>query len=339
MITHGSKIGIGAIYPQQVIPLVRAARERGLVWPVVKATDNAGICLDVKRIEARTLTIYRRVAIDTDAIDYAPFWKSDGTLGRFEKPLRLWTATEMRWHAQIVLDRVLGHLNAEERAAIDFVEPVNEANPAGYDGYAAYGRYCLSTVDEANKRGMKLALPAFNAGGPQWDECQAFVATGVFGAMRAGGHILTIHEGVFGDSPVDHGLGDLIPGAPSVPPGAGSLCFRYRYLYALIPEADRVPLVISEWYAGGNYHLPVAEQMARFRWYDDGLRRDPYVLAVLPFTVDPDTTWREQNYNYVYPAVLDHLAREKDVPNVTPVPDGGGAARARGLVDELGGLL
>jgi hypothetical protein len=37
-----------------VIPLVRQARTRGVVWPLVKAVDNGGICMDVKSIEPAT---------------------------------------------------------------------------------------------------------------------------------------------------------------------------------------------------------------------------------------------------------------------------------------------
>jgi hypothetical protein len=88
-------------------------------------------------------------------------------------------------------------------------------------------------VDEANQRGMKRALPAFYAGTPEWAETQALVSTGMFGAMKAGGHILTGHESVFGAEPVEKGYGDLIPGLPVVA-GVGSLCFRYRYLYSLL---------------------------------------------------------------------------------------------------------
>ena len=103
-----------------------------------------------------------------------------------------------------------------------------------------------------------------------------------------------------------------------VVPGAGSLCFRYRYLYSLLAARDEVvPLVISEFYAGGSYQLSPAEQVARFAWYDQQARQDPYVLAVLPFTIDPDDTWRASDYTYVYGAVLDYLVAEKDKPNAT----------------------
>jgi hypothetical protein len=77
-----------------------------------------------------------------------------------------------------------------------------------------------------------------------------------------------------------------------------------------------VPLVISEFYGGGSYSLPADEQLARFAWYDHEARRDPYVLAALPFTVDPSGAWVGQDYTYAYPAVLDYLVQEKDILNV-----------------------
>jgi hypothetical protein len=54
VIAQGSKIGMHAIRPNQVIPLVRQAHTRGVVWPLVKAVDNGGIAIDVKAIEPAT---------------------------------------------------------------------------------------------------------------------------------------------------------------------------------------------------------------------------------------------------------------------------------------------
>ena len=307
---QGSKFGLHAIFPRQVIPLVREAHARGVVWPLVKAVDNGGVAIDVKAIEPRTLTITRFVNIKEDAA----------------QDVGHWTAADMRQHAQQALDFVWLRLNAQERAAADWIEPLNEADPPGVDGWRAYGEYLKVMVDEANQRGMKLALPAFNAGTPEWAEGQALVATGLFGQMKAGGHILTVHEGVHGADPVNSGFGDLIPGAPAVA-GAGSLCFRYRYLYSLLAaRGEVVPLVVSEFYAG-SYQLTPAEQVTRFAWYDALARQDPYVLAVLPFTIDPDDPWRASDYTYATPALLDYLAAEKDKPNaiapvVPPAPTG-----------------
>lgn len=319
LIAQGSKIGLHAIYPQQAIPLVRAAHDRGVVWPLVKGVDNGGIAIDVKKIEPRTLTITRFVNTAEDAA----------------QDVIHWSPADMHDHAQRALDAVWLRLNAGEKAAADWIEPLNEASPPGVEGWQAFGEYLCELVQGANERGMKLALPACNAGTPEWAEAQALAETGLFGRMKASwlpgpdggaaparGHILTLHEGWADDkSPVDKGFGDPIPGAPVVP-GAGSMCFRYRYLYSLLEERDEVvPLVISEFYGGGGYQQPVADQVARFAWYDREARKDPYVLALLPFTVDPSPNWRAADYTYCYPAVLDYLAQEKDKTNaVTSIP-------------------
>ena len=300
VIAYGSKIGIHAIYPNQVIPLVRAARDRGVSWPLVKGVDNAGIALDVKQISPSTLTITRFVNIAEDAAQDVDHW----------------SLSDMRQHAQAAIAFIADRLNAEERAAADWLEPLNEADPPGVAGWRAFGKYLCEVVREADRRGLKVALPGFNSGTPEWDEMNAFAESGLFALMRDGGHILTTHEGMVRGQPVDVGFGEPIPGAPHVV-GAGSICFRYRYLYALLASrGEVVPLVISEFYGGGSYSLPADEQVGRFAWYDHEARKNPYVLAALPFTVDPSGAWVRQDYTYAYPAVLDYLVQEKDSFNV-----------------------
>ena len=300
VISKGSKFGMHSIFPGQVIPLVRKARERGVVWPLVKGVDNGGVAIDVKQIEPRTLTITRFVNTAEDSA----------------QDVDQWSLADMQRHASQALDSVRNRLNAQERAAADWIEPINEADPPGVAGWRAFGLYLCELVRGADQRGMKIALPAFNSGTPEWAETLALVESGVFGLMKAGGHILSVHEGVFGNDPVKKGFGDLIPGAPPVT-DAGTLCFRYRYLYSLLKaRGEVVPLVVSEFY-GGNYTVPAEEQVARFEWYDREARKDPYVLAVLPFTIDPTDNWRNQDYTYAFPAVLDYLVQEKDGQNVT----------------------
>jgi hypothetical protein len=59
----------------------------------------------------------------------------------------------------------------------------------------------------------------------------------------------------------------------------------------------------------------------RFAWYDREARKDPFVLAVLPFTIDPTGAWAGQDYTYAYPAVLEYLVQQKDLLNATaPAP-------------------
>ena len=315
-VARGSKLGLHCIVPGETLPVVRKAVERGVVWPVVKGVDNAGLAIDVKQVSPETITITRFVNEKWDSAQDCDTWDDE---------------TFLRG-ARETIQQVFDRTNADERRAADFFEVLNEADPPGPAGWRALGRFCCEVVREADRRGLKVALPAFNAGTPEWDEMVAFVETGLFGLLKAGGHLLTVHEGVFGKVPIDSGAGDTIPGAPSVA-RAGSMCGRYRFLYHLLEQrAEVVPCVVSEFYTGDFYSAPADEQMPRFAWYDRLVRQDWYVLAVLPFTVDPSGGWLHQNYTYCLPSLLDYLTAERDVPNAVrgaaPTPSASTAAAA-----------
>lgn len=299
-LAKGSKLGIHCIQPGQTMPLVRAAAGRGVVWPLVKGVDNAGLAIDVKKASPETLTITRFVNGRWDSAQDCDTWDDE---------------TFLRG-ARETIQQIFDRTNADERAAADFFEVLNEADPPGVAGWRALGRFCCEVVREADRRGLKVALPAFNAGTPEWDEMQGFVESGLFGLLKAGGHLLTVHEGVFGKAPIASGFGDTLPGGPAGVRG-GSMCGRYRSLYHLLEQRDEVvACVVSEFYTGDHYDLPAPEQVERFAWYDRLVREDWYVLAVLPFTVDPSAGWTHQNYTYAFPAVLDYLTAERDRPNV-----------------------
>lgn len=307
-VARGSKLGIHCIVPGQAMPLVRAAVARGVVWPVVKGVDNAGLAIDVKAVSPQTITITRFVNDRWDSAQDCDTWADEV----FERG------------ARETVQQVFDRTNEDERRAADFFEVLNEADPPGTAGWRALGRFCCEVVREADRRGIKVMLPAFNAGTPEWDEMQAFVETGLFKLLKDGGHLLSVHEGVFGKVAIDAGAGDTLPGAPAVA-RAGSMCGRYRFLYHLLEQREEVvPCVVSEFYSGDFYSAPAADQVEKFAWYDRLVRQDWYVLGVLPFTLDPSEGWRHQDYTYCFPAVLDYLAAERDKPNVTretaPVP-------------------
>jgi hypothetical protein len=76
-----------------------------------------------------------------------------------------------------------------------------------------------------------------------------------------------------------------------------------------------VPCVVSEWYAGGGFGQTPAQQVQRFAWYDRLVREDGYMLAFLPFTLDPNDGWKISDYTYAYPEVLKYLVAERGKPN------------------------
>jgi hypothetical protein len=308
----GSLISIHSTRNGQVIPLQKAARDRGVVWPVVKSVGNAGVCIDAKAIEPRTRTILRFVNLQEDSA----------------QGVHTWSDNDMQQHAVAALKAAAGRVNAQEWAAVDWFEPINEADPEGVAGWAAFGRYLGIMADVATGLGVRIAVPGTNRGTPEWAEAQALVASGCFAKLKAGGHIWTAHEGGDGpgsNSPISVGFGDRIPGAPVVP-GAGSLCFRYRYLYSLLAAADQViPLFISEFYLGRQGASP-AELVERAAWYDHEASKDPFVIGFAPFTIDSIPPWEGEDVTHAYPAILDYVVSQRGringggAPGPTPIP-------------------
>jgi hypothetical protein len=182
---------------------------------------------------------------------------------------------------------------------------------------------------ESREARLRLALFSFNAGTPEWVDMTAIVDTGVFSRAKAGGHILALHEGVFGNDPIDNGWnihfvdengnpinqdtgivapGGWIPGAPVVE-GAGPMSFRYRFLYHLLKERDEVvPLFVSEFYAGGGYDpVNLPDVVGRMQWYDREMRHDDFALGFGPFTLGPTSQWVGQNYEFAYPTLIAYM--------------------------------
>lgn len=301
-ITKGSKIGIHSIYPQKAMDYVKNAKSRGFAIPLVKGVDNAGLAMDVKKVSPETITITRFVNTKWDSA----------------QDIEKWDTNKMKLAAKECIELILKRTNPEEKAAADFFEILNEADPPGIIGWANFGLFLIEVIKEAEKFGLKMALPGFNRGTPEYDEMVALVNTGVFGYIKKGGHILTVHEGTF-NMPIGATYGDSIPGAPKVE-GAGSQNFRYRYLYHLLAQKDQiVPLVISEYYPGASI-LATAQNIAeRMAWYDSQIALDYYVLAVTPFTIDPIGGWAQENYSYAYPEILNYMDNVKNRQNITEV--------------------
>lgn len=296
-----SKIGIHSIRPQKVLSFVAQAKLKGVTFRVVKAVDDTGTAIEVKKISPSTITITRFVT------------KDDGMQG-----LEKWNQADRIASAKKQMDYLDTRTQKKPDilAATDYFEIVNEADPRGF--YDFYGLTLIELVKEANARGIHLALPAFNAGTPEWADIVKFRNTGLFKLMKATGHILSIHEGVFGTQPVNQGYGDIIPGAPKVD-GAGSLCFRYKYLYSLLGPDELVNCVVSEFRASGE-NLSTDETVTRLKWYDQLAQKDNYILAVLPFTIDPPANWANQDYTKDYDGIINYMVTQLNNPVPTPIP-------------------
>lgn len=299
-ITKGSKIGIHSIYPQKAMDYVKEAKNKGFIFPLVKGVDNAGLAIDVKAVSSETITITR---FSNDKWDSA-------------QDVDKWDLSKMQLAARESIQLIVNRTNEVEFKNADYFEILNEADPPGVLGWGRFGLFLIELVKEADKFGIKLAIPGTNRGTPEWDEMNALVSTNLFKYMKAGGHIWTAHEGTF-DMPIGATAGDTIPDAPIVA-GAGSQNLRYRYLYSLLKTRNEVvPLVVSEYYPGASILAPSKEIVARMAWYDSEIAKDYYVLAVTPFTIDPIGGWANENYSYAYPEIINYMEAVKGRQNAT----------------------
>lgn len=312
-VDFGSKIGTHAINPGETIPLALKAKANGYRFPVMKIVNDGSVCVSLKQIDPKIITICRYINPNAE-------WESLQNVGS-------WGIAKMQQFARESIKLILDRTPADQLAATDYWAVENEPNPRDEaNGYRNIGLALIELVKEANNHGLKLALPAFPQGCPEWNAGDnalgggmiELAETGLFGLMKAGGHILDVHEGVFTDQPITFGYGDLIPRAPFVF-GAGSTCFRHRYLYHLLEQRNEVvPLVISEFYGGGRYTEPPEAQLEKFVWYDKIARTEPYLLGFLGFTIGPNSDFQDSNYtNFYLSTELDGYMHEQAlIPNV-----------------------
>ena len=305
---NGSKLGVHGIWSNRILEFTQILAHAGAPFRIVKAVDDLGWLKDVKRISPETITV-GRVTHDHEG---AILVNDPGT--------------DLDWYAAVLMEPILTEVQNDPslRQAVDYWEPTNEPLGGGVptDTYARLARLTIKCLDIAEANDLKLAIFGFSAGTPEWVDLLAIVETGVFARAKAGAHILTVHEGVFGDDPMDKwwnvhfadedgnpttedtgvtAPGGWIPGGPILD-GAGALCLRYRFLYYLLKERDEVtPLFVSEFYAGGGYD-PVNKTavVARMQWYDGQIDADDYVLGFGPFTLGPSPGWEQQDYEPFY---------------------------------------
>jgi hypothetical protein len=330
----GSKLGVHGIWSNHITQFARALAEAGAPFRIVKAVDDLGWLKEIKQISPETITVGRLTHGEEGA-------------QRVNDP-----NTDLDAYASLLMDPILAKVNGDPalRQAVDYWELTNEPLGGGApaEAYARLARLSIAALDIAEANGLKLALFGFSAGTPEWADMVAIVETGVFARAKAGGHILALHEGVFGADPITkwwntHNVdengnpttqetgvtapGGWIPGGP-VLEGAGALNMRYRFFYHLLQQRDEVvPLFVSEFYAGGSYDPSAkADVIYRMVWYDTQIAADDYVLGFGPFTLGPVPGWEHQNYEPFYTG-LDGLVAYM----------AGGTERARAFVPVFGG--
>ncbi|MHB1354856.1 MAG: hypothetical protein ACYCZF_02645 [Anaerolineae bacterium] len=171
--------------------------------------------------------------------------------------------------------------------------------------------------------GLRVAIGNFSTGVPEADEFEAFLPA-VAAAKQYGG-ILALHE--YSAPTLRDGLNAGIPGAEAIN-GAGALTLRYRYWYDhYLRTLDLViPLVITELGIDGGVLAPVevnrggwrdfldssvfgvpspeatASYLEQLSWYDDELRRDPYVIGFAIFNAGtPNGRWATFDITEILP--------------------------------------
>jgi len=329
-IARGAKIGYHCLAPRSVPEHVLQLARQGAPVPLVKFVDDWWGMATVKTASPQTLIMARKTfGLELELV---------GGLAEMSD-------TEIEQHAAYLMS-LLRQKCLQEAARLQYIDyletVVNEADPKSADGhgYRNLALLMLHMLDIAEKWDLpckKLALFSLNCGTPEWVDYVAMVETGVFERMAAGGHVISLHEGTLAvagyaweEAPIDLWWGPehTIPGAPDVA-GSGSLSFRYRYLLHLLRQRGLyVPIVISEFYAGGGYAgADPAAILARMRWYDELAAADPELLAFTPFTFGGmGVGWDAQDYDFMLPALYDYTlavnARVNAAPTQRPAPGG-----------------
>jgi hypothetical protein len=326
-IARGTKLGYHCIAPRQVPGHIAQLAQQGAPVPLVKFVDDWAALKTVKEASPQTLTLARKTF---------PLHLEHATgLGDMTDEQIVVFAGELMDLLRAKCLEEAQYDNGQRLEYIDYLETVvNEADIKVDDGswYARLAKLMIAMLDIAEAWDLpckRLALFSLNCGTPEWVDYVAMVNTGVFERMQAGGHVLSLHEGTLAvggytweEAPIDLWWGPehTLPGAPEIP-GTGSLCFRYRYLLHLLRERGLyVPIVISEFYAGGGYTGADPDDiLERMRWYDELAAEDPELLAFTPFTFGgAGVGWDEQDYDFILDAAAAYTLEAKERVNASP---------------------
>ena len=192
-----------------------------------------------------------------------------------------------------------------------------------YAAFEAERAIAMATV------GLKVAIGNFSTGTPEANQFEAFLPA--VAAIKTTQGILALHE--YSAPSMTTGTGDAIPGVATLS-SSGSLTLRYRYWYEhyLRPMDLVVPLIVTEAGLDGGVMVGGTQSgngwrdiltttngvsislddawksyASQLSWYDDELRRDPYVLGFAVFNVgDLSSKWKSFD-------VTDHLPQLAEI--------------------------
>lgn len=298
---RGSKVGIHVTsnHTPTIMKFVRESRPA-----VIVAVADLGWLAEVKAVSPATITVGRflqtdqsfsgdpkqraREFVSSNAGRYKEFAGVDYWLGWNEPIVK--SAWEMAWYAAFESERAI--------AMADL--------------------------------GLKVAVGNFAAGNPEPDLISEFLPA--LATAKAHGGILALHE--YSAPSMRDGVGATLPGLTANPQW-GSLTLRYRYWYDhYLRTNDLVlPLVVSEagidggvlrktegpmgWRDFAEKSDTSLQQMAttyveQLSWYDDELRRDPYVLGFAVFNIgDTKDKWSTFDITDLLPQLGDILQNKR----------------------------
>lgn len=315
-VARGSKIGFHQQMGGPALDFARQALARGAPLCIGKSVDDNGNCVRLKRESPSTIVVSRSAHSELEACP-----------GMDEHP----SNQRLIDMAVAMADFLEGKMNAEERAAIDYIEWWNEPRPHTVDGYRSLAHLMIYTMEESERRHFPpAALFSLNAGTPEWDEMDAILQTGVMSRMLEGGHIWAVHEGLLPykdyniNTPILAGMGEAIrnPYTGVTSPAfhdAGLFCCRYRFWMHKARELGirLAPFFVSEWYE--SVHRPLSDLSTDFvvkacREYDAETSKDKLHLGTTPFTLGGGR-WESENQAQFYPAIIDYNVTVKDRNN------------------------
>lgn len=192
-------------------------------------------------------------------------------------------------------------------------EPAIEA-PWQMSWYAAFEAERTLAMAEL---GLHVAVGNFGVGNPEASEFTAFMPA-IAAALEYDG-VLALHE--YSAPTMRDGMGSEVPGLET-DEESGALTLRYRFWYDhyLQPSGLVIPLIITEAGIDGGViadsglggwrdfagDLSGADYIAQLDWYDNELRRDPYVLGFAIFNAgDLSGRWASWDVVDLLPTLTD----------------------------------
>lgn len=300
----GSKLGIHVTRNNspRIMAFVEAVQPA-----VVVAVGDLGWLADVKRVSPSTVTLGR---LPED---------SQEMLGDPREAARAFVNA----HAGVYL----------ANPGVDYWMGWNEPGIAQPWQMAWYAAFEAERTEAMAELGLKVAVGNFSTGTPEADRFWEFLPA--VRAAKAHGGILALHE--YSAPSMRDGVEAGIPGIEDGE-GRGALTLRYRYWYDHYLQANDLvlPLAITEAGIDGGVlrsqgltlggwrdftsfaKLPeemlpqtLENYLEQLSWYDDELRRDPYVLGFAIFNVgDRDGRWASFDLTDELPKLAD-LANSK----------------------------